>query len=130
MPDIIKIKDVCGEFCIDENDIQNLNNLIYQNLIDKKEIILDFTDVDTVLSAFFNGLLSELFKTFKYNEIQNFVKFSKNTSPSINDKFNKSLENAKKFFDLSEKDQKRIREKVNQIFRQEINLNESPHSVC
>lgn len=114
----IKVKDLCGEFCIDENDISQLAKIIVKELKKNNKIELDFQGVDTVLTAFFNGLMGELFEQFDYQVINKSIIFEKSTSRNIKNKYEKSLENAKAFYSNPAKIQKNIRRKIDTIFKE------------
>lgn len=124
MSHTIKVKDVCGEYCIDENDVQNIYEDIVESLEKEEEIELDFEGVDTVLTAYFNSLIGELFKKYNFDFIKKYISFSDETPPRIIDKFSKSLENARRFYESSVEEQDKIKDRVSKIFRREIDINE------
>jgi len=119
----INVKDLCGEFCIDENDVKQLSQAIAENLGKQNTVELDFAGVDTVLTAFLNGLVGELFQRFEYQTIKNSISFSHNSPVNIAGKFEKSLYNAKTFYEAPKQVQSKIKEKVNRIFT-EIDIND------
>ncbi|GEM_PF-2856116 len=126
----IKVKEICGEYCIDENDVLELSKRIIEQLNTNLKVTLDFNGVDTVLTAFFNGLLSELFSKFDQTKIQNLIEFTDSTSDSIKKKYARSFENAKKFYSAPREVQNQIKDRINKIFNKEISLNEPLGASC
>ncbi|MBD3290219.1 DUF4325 domain-containing protein [candidate division KSB1 bacterium] len=126
----INVNEICGEYCIAENDVEKLSQEIIKNLENNVKVSLDFSEVNTVLTAFFNGLLSELFTKFDADIIQNFIEFKQPTSESILKRYSKSFNTAKKFFSTEPEVQDQIKAKVNKIFNKEICLNESLSASC
>lgn len=126
----IKVKEICGDYCIAENDVQELSREIVKKLEKNEKISLDFSDVNTVLTAFFNGLFSELFANFEAEKIQNYIEFAESTSDSIRKRYSSSFNTAKKFYSASQEVQNQIRAKVDKIFNQEISLNEPFGASC
>ena len=128
MSTAIKVFDLCGEFCIDETDVHNLSEKMREFLKEGKSVELDFYHVDTVLTAFFNSLLGDLFEDFDYKTIKKLIQFSDKTPESIRDKFIRSLDNAKKYYESPKNVQDETKERVRKIFREEIDLDEPGQS--
>lgn len=119
----IKVKEICGEFCIDENDVKQLSKVIIENIQKQNAVELDFEGVDTVLTAFFNGLVGELFQYFDFKTINQMVTFSESSQANLADKFQKSLSNARNFYEAPKEVQIQVKEKINRYFT-EIDVNE------
>jgi hypothetical protein len=128
--EIIRVQKICGEYCIAEDDVQELSQEIAERLEKNQKVILDFSEVNTVLTAFFNGLLSELFIKFDADKIQNFIEFAATTSVSIRKRYASSFITAQKFYSASPEVQNQIRANVDKIFNQEISLNEPFSAAC
>ncbi len=120
-PISIDVHKLCGEYCIDVNDVSALAETIILNLENNNSVLLDFSKVDTVLTAFFNGLMGKLFEKFNYETIQSQISFSEGTSENIRSRFEKSLQNARAFYSTPPDVQETIKEKIEVIFK-EINL--------
>lgn len=112
----IRVKELCGEYCIDEHDVNQLAAAIITRLKQSEPVILDFEGVDTLLTAFFNGLLGKLFAELDFTTIKESVTFADSTPAIIRDKFQKSLENARVYYTAPQDIQKTIRKKITNIF--------------
>ena len=121
--EIIKVKEICGEYCIDENDVQVVSKKIIEKLNENIKVILDFSEVNLVLMAFFNGLFSGLFKKFDQTIIENLIGLTESTHDAVVKKYTRSLENAKMFYSYPCKVQNQICDMVDKIFSKEIALN-------
>lgn len=119
----IRVKEICGEYCIDENDVKQLSKVIIENIHEQNAVELDFEGVDTVLTAFFNGLVGELFQHFDFQTIKKTISFSESSQANLAEKFRKSLYNAKNFYEAPREVQIQVKEKINRYFT-EIDVNE------
>lgn len=124
MKKTIKVFDLCGEYCIDENDVKNLSQVLIDEIRNGYKVELDFSEVDTVLTAFLNSVIGDLFEEFDYNIIKQHFTFTEDTSKAIKEKFYRSLENAKNFYESPKEKQEEIKERVRKIFIKEIDVNE------
>ncbi len=91
-------------------------------------VILDFSEVNIVLTAFINGLLSKIFSRCELTKIQNLIGFTESTHNSIIKKYTRSFDNARKFYSLPQEKQAEIKDRLNKIFNMEIALN-NPLSI-
>lgn len=120
---IIDVKALCGEYCIDENDVTNLADAITLHLKSGDPVELNFQEVDTVLTAFFNGLFGQLFKVFDSATLESKIAFVENTPESIRSRYGKSFQNAKAFYNSPANVQQVIRKKIDRLFK-EIEVDE------
>jgi hypothetical protein len=120
-PVTISVLNLCGEFCIDENDVTALAETIISNLDKQTQVLLDFSGVDTVLTAFFNGLMGKLFEKFDYETLHSQVGFVERTPENVRSRYEKSLQNARAFYSAPADVRNTIKEKIDVIFK-EIDL--------
>lgn len=112
----IKVRELCGEYCIADADAKILADAIVENLNDEKPVTLDFEKVDTVLSAFFNSLFSHLVNQFTLEQISSGIKLNGSSSESVQKKYQLSLNAAQNFLEKPEEIRSIIRRRVNREF--------------
>ncbi|MDP8233556.1 MAG: STAS-like domain-containing protein [Candidatus Saelkia tenebricola] len=74
--EIVKVVELCGPHCVDMEDGDALFIKICEVLNKKGNIVLNFSDVETITSSFFNAAIGRLFGKYKAEEVESVVSWS------------------------------------------------------
>lgn len=95
---------------------QEDGNLIYKEIVDalenKYNIVLDFSDIESVISPFLNNAIGKLYEKYSSEEIKQYVRIinvPEGKIPTIN----MVISNAKRYYSNREEYKKTIREVIN-----------------
>lgn len=92
----ISIRNEIGTRCITQEDGQIIYNIVRSNLLNGKNVVIDFEGVSQFASPFFNFAVGQLLKDIQYDTIQKLL-VPKNLNQVGNMLYKKVLENAKEY---------------------------------
>ena len=92
----ISICNEIGTRCITQEDGQIIYNIVRSNLLNGKNVVIDFEGVSQFASPFFNFAVGQLLKDIQYDTIQKLL-VPKNLNQVGNMLYKKVLENAKEY---------------------------------
>jgi uncharacterized protein (DUF1330 family) len=97
----IILKDLFGKYCITLDDGNYLYKKIVNSIKNKKEIIIDFEEIETCISVFLNASFGKLMKDYDWEEIKNYI-ILENINEDIKFNIDLILENSRKYYNDAE----------------------------
>lgn len=105
---VIRVFDVVGApLCVASDDGKLVHDKVAPLLREGKKVVLSFAQVDTVISAFLNAAIGQLYGEFKEEEIRERLSV-KDMAPEDMALLKRVVENAKAYF----KDPKRFTQAI------------------
>lgn len=99
----VRIVDVIGSFiCVSAEDGQRVHDRIAPLLHDGKKVVLSFEQVETMISAFLNSAIGQLYGEFPEDLINKLVAFTE-LSDEDSRLLKRVVDNAKAYFSNREK---------------------------
>ena len=107
---IIRIFDeVSGDAAISVDDGDKIFKKIDAAITNRLEVVLDFQNINLIITAFLNACIGQLYSKYSSEELQQFLKLE-NVSPDNNHLFVKVIKRAKEYFENPEDFNKSIDE--------------------
>ncbi len=104
---------VGSSFCVEAEDGNKLYEYIKTAVMEGKDVVLDFLNVEMLTSAFLNSAVGQIYRDFDENEIKKRLKVS-NLSPEDLSLLKRVINTAKIFF----KDPERLQKSINEIMEE------------
>lgn len=99
----LKVSDIIdSNFAVATEDGQKIYDHLNQLLSQKLEVLLDFSDIQILTTAFLNAAIGQLYSKFNTQQIQPFLKLI-NVMEEDRILFKKVIERAKEYFAEKEK---------------------------
>ncbi len=94
----IRIFDIVGSgLCVSSDDGQLVHDKIAELLREKHKVIISFEDVDTLISAFLNAAIGQLYDEFPEEDIRTYLSVE-NMVPEDKELLKRVIDNAKIYF--------------------------------
>jgi len=93
----IRIFDIVGGLCVSSDDGQLVHDKIAELLRKKYKVIISFKDVDTLISAFLNAAIGQLYDEFSEEDIREYLSVE-NMNPEDMALLKRVIDNAKIYF--------------------------------
>lgn len=108
----IQVFDIVGGgLCVSSDDGQLVHDRIAELLREKRKVIISFENIDTLISAFLNAAIGQLYGEFLEEDIRASLSVEKMT-PDDKELLRRVIENAKIYFKNREKFDKAWKEEV------------------
>ena len=93
----IRIFDIVGGLCVSSDDGQLVHDKIAELLRKKYKVIISFKDVDTLISAFLNAAIGQLYDEVSEEDIREYLSVE-NMNPEDMALLKRVIDNAKIYF--------------------------------
>ncbi len=93
----IRIFDIVGDPCVSSDDGQMVHDRIAELLREKHKVIISFENVDTLISAFLNAAIGQLYGEFLEEDIRECLSVE-NMAPEDMALLKRVIDNAKIYF--------------------------------
>lgn len=93
----ILTKNIIGTLCVSADDGQRLYELIVDNIKNDQPVNVSFSGVDTLISAFLNASIGQLYGEFDEEQIQKYVQISDMEADDF-ELLQRVIDNAKLYF--------------------------------
>jgi phosphoglycolate phosphatase-like HAD superfamily hydrolase len=93
----ILTKNVIGTLCVSADDGQKLHDLILENIKYDRPVEVSFAGVDTLISAFLNASIGQLYGEFDEETIDKYVQISDMEADDF-ELLHRVIDNAKVYF--------------------------------
>ena len=110
-PIIIRVFDIVGPLCVSAEDGQRIHDKIAPLLREGKKVALSFEQVETLISAFLNAAIGQLYGEFPEERIRELLSV-RNMDADDLDVLKRVVENAKVYFKEPKKFDKAWKEEV------------------
>ncbi|MDD5216007.1 MAG: STAS-like domain-containing protein [Methylococcales bacterium] len=99
----IQVFDIVGGgLCVSSDDGQLVHDKIAELLREKRKVIISFENIDTLISAFLNAAIGQLYGEFSEDDLRASLSVEKMT-PDDRELLRRVIENAKIYFENREK---------------------------
>lgn len=96
---IIRVFDIVGGgLCVSSDDGQLVHDQIAKLLREKHKVIISFENVDTLISAFLNAAIGQLYGEFPEEDIRGYLSVE-NMDPEDMELLKRVIDNAKIYFE-------------------------------